>query len=114
MTWVKLGNAHTAEAVRDENDVVQYTFTEADAPVVTNVVFPDGLSLVEQLQTIAMPGGVWSNHGSENPLWVESDNEALAQLLAQQFNCPVGAPADTPPTPTPTYPVAEPVQEPTA
>jgi hypothetical protein len=43
--------------------------------------------------------GAWNHHSQGDavadttPDWVESDNEALAQLLASQFGCPVGRPA---------------------
>lgn len=74
---------------------------------VTRVEFPEGRTLIEAFTEITAPGGVWAQHaGTEtiktdggeitrpiSPTWVESDNSALAELVAANYpGCVVGAP----------------------
>lgn len=36
----------------------------------------------------------WPNHSPQPPAWVASDNDDLAQMLAEFYGCPVGIPDD--------------------
>lgn len=36
----------------------------------------------------------WPNHSAEPPHWVWSDDEDLAEMLAEAYDCPVGIPDD--------------------
>ncbi len=46
------------------------------------------------LQEICGSNGVLDNHfaSGTSPLWVESDFEALAQMIAGRYGCPIGRP----------------------
>lgn len=53
----------------------------------TVVDLPDELTLAEAFITITHPQGVWANHAKADtvPVWVASDNDGLAALLAEHF-----------------------------
>lgn len=49
----------------------------------------------EALLTIIHPlHGLWSQHGTEDPSWVWSDNDELARQLSDWYQVPVGRPGD--------------------
>lgn len=64
---------------------------DAGAPValegkqVTTVNFPEDTTLIEAFTTITAAGGVWAQHSTGTPKWVESDNEQLAELIAANY-----------------------------
>lgn len=71
------------------------TFNKLDGKRVTRVDFPEDMSVAEAVETIIKPvKGIWAQHSDEAPDWVESDSDMLAQLLADHFDCTVGAPND--------------------
>lgn len=63
-------------------------------PRVCTVEFPEGTPLAEAFTTITARNGLWSYHSDSPASWVESDSPGLAQLLAEHFACPIGAPDD--------------------
>lgn len=56
---------------------------------ITTYVTPDTNSISTSFVEIE---GTWSLHSDKKPLWVESNNKALAGLLAEAFGCPIGRP----------------------
>lgn len=51
---------------------------------------PESNGLIENINTILSVFA--SHHSTENPAWVESTDEQLANALASHFDCPVGRP----------------------
>jgi hypothetical protein len=94
---VTLGNPAAKEGYLDEDGALRHRPVEGAR--VTTVVIPDTYTLLEAAQAVAANDGVWNHHSQGDALmdtipdWVESDNEALAVVLASQFGCPVGRPA---------------------
>lgn len=71
------------------------TVTEVNFPVLDENNKPVAeIGLMEAIQTIIGPGGVWAYHADDPPEWVTSDDPLLAEALAAQFGCEVGEPAD--------------------
>lgn len=68
-----------------------------DPNAVTRVHIPESRSLSEAIRDIVHEDdhhfGLWQVHSAGNPSWVESDNEELAQALADHYGCPVGRPS---------------------
>lgn len=96
---VQLGNAAAKDAYRDVDGNLLYRALPGKQ--ITTVHIPDDYSLFEGLQCITAGDGVWANHSiSEDPAvpavpsWVESDSPALAAVLAENYNCPIGRPGD--------------------
>lgn len=92
-TTLRLGNANVVESFHKSaldpkvkpgspEDVIVQVPREDLGFQVTSVTFPDGLTLLEKLADV---GGLWPLHSPDPPEWVESDDEALAQLVAAQF-----------------------------
>jgi hypothetical protein len=92
---VLLGNSAAKEAYRDGEGLHH---RDLDGRRITAVQIPDTYTLLEAVAAVAAQDGAWNHHsqgdnvGDSTPDWVESDNEALAGLLASQFGCPVGRP----------------------
>lgn len=104
---VELGNPAAKEAYRDVEIEVsgqvgtykgELKHRDLDGNRVTTVVIPDSYTLLEAVAAVLAQDGAWNNHtrgnrvGDVTPDWVESDNEALAQLLSEQMGCKVGRP----------------------
>lgn len=70
----------------------QPQFRRLNFQAVTEVNFPDDITLGEAFNTITAPGGVWEYHSDAPPAWVESDSEGLAMLLSEHWGCDIGAP----------------------
>lgn len=68
--------------------------TDSALPRVTTVVFPSDIKLSEAFANIISSTGLWVKHSDVSPSWVYSDNEAIANLIADHFECPVGKPDD--------------------
>jgi hypothetical protein len=94
---VQLGNPAAKEAYL--NDEGELRHRPVEGARVTTVVIPDTYSLLEAVTAVCAHDGVWNHHSQGDavmdtlPDWVESDNEALALVLSQQFGCKVGRPA---------------------
>lgn len=90
MTTVVLGNRHAIES-RDGGDTHQALPKGKRATVIK----PEG-PLGEQFVAITNPQGVWAGHAIEGakPAWVASDNDLLAQLVADHYGIPVRKMAD--------------------
>lgn len=92
---VLLGNS-AAKTAYDDNGKLKHR--DLPGRRVTTIVIPDGYTLLEAVQAITAQDGAWNHHSrgdnpaDSSPDWVESDNEGLASLLAQHFECPVGRP----------------------
>jgi hypothetical protein len=84
-TSLSLGNVSVLESTRDENDDVVKTPRRDLGNQITSVEFPDGMSLVDQIKAVA---DLWPYHSDDPPEWVESDNTALAQVIAANFTWP--------------------------
>src|SRR5690242_5886814 len=92
MATVLLGNEKAGENV-DVSEQYPDGWRAIPGKQVTTVTIPDEWSLADAFRTVTHPGGVWANHSmAEAPSWVESNDAALASLLASQYNCPVGRP----------------------
>lgn len=93
---VQLGNSTAKEAYRDAEGVLHHR--DVDGSRVTTIVIPGGYSLIEAVSAVTAQDGAWNHHsrgddpGDSSPDWVESDGDALAQLLAEHFDCPIGRP----------------------
>ena len=83
---VLIGNSAAKEAYRDGNGNLKHRAIPGRR--VTSVTIPDSYSLMEAVAAVTARDGVWNHHsqGDEptdsSPDWVESDNEAVAGLLA--------------------------------
>lgn len=92
---VLLGNSAAKEAYLDDGNVAH---RDLPGRRVTTITIPDSYTLLEAVQSVTAQDGVWNHHsrgddpGDHSPDWVESDNEGLASLLAQHFECPIGRP----------------------
>ena len=95
---VQLGNPAPKEGYRDPEGNLRHR--DLDGPRVTTVVIPDSYSLMEAVSAVLAADGAWNHHTQGDavddvtPDWVESDNEALAALLASHFKCPTERPSD--------------------
>jgi hypothetical protein len=93
---VQLGNSAAKEAYRDGKGVLHHRDVEGSR--VTSVVIPDSYTLMEAVSSVVAQDGAWNHHSQGDnvsdtmPDWVESDNDGLAQLLAEHFECPIGRP----------------------
>ncbi len=93
---VLLGNSAAKEAFRDPDGELRHRALPGER--VTEIVIPDTYTLLEAVASVVAQDGAWNHHSlgdnpsDSSPSWVESDNEALASLLAQHFECPVGRP----------------------
>lgn len=93
---VELGNPAAKEAYRTDKGDLKHR--DLDGKRVTTVVIPDSYSLVEAVAAVLAQDGAWNNHtrgsrvGDVTPDWVESDNEALEQVLSEQMGCEAGRP----------------------
>jgi hypothetical protein len=52
----------------------------------------DGEDRPSRAMNLSMAGRLWSQHSDRPPAWVESDDELLAALVADDLGCPVGRP----------------------
>jgi len=86
---VKLGNIAAKEGSEGANTK---EFKSLKGNRVTEVNLPKEFTLSSAFVAITSPTGVWANHSDKNPVWVESDSDGLAALLAEHFGCPVGQP----------------------
>lgn len=57
----------------------------APETTVTTVHLPEDTSLYEMLQIVASPQGLWVQHSSEPPAWVESSNPMVAAVLRENY-----------------------------
>lgn len=93
---VQLGNSAAKEAYRDGGGNLNHRALDGNR--ITTVVIPDTYTLLEAVACVTAQDGAWNHHSQgDDPLdsipdWVESDDTALASLLAQHFGCPVGRP----------------------
>lgn len=84
--FVNIGNNHAIEGFRDptsdDPDLVRYRPAEGDR--VTEVVFPDGLSLSDAFSTTL---AVMEHHmtSGATPEWVDSDSAGLTSLLMEHW-----------------------------
>lgn len=84
--YVNVGNSSAIEGFRDptsdDPDLVRYRPAEGDR--VTEVVFPEGISLNEAFSTTL---AVMDHHMAQGatPSWVESDSDGLTALLQEHW-----------------------------
>lgn len=84
--YVHVGNNHAIEGFRDptsaDPDLVRYRPLDGDR--VTEIVFPEGISLSDAFSTTL---AVMEHHMTEgtSPAWVESDSEGLTTLLREHW-----------------------------
>lgn len=95
---VLLGNPAAKEAYRADSGELSHR--PLTGRRITTIVIPDNYTLLEAVSSVTAQDGAWNHHSQGNdpadvsPDWVESDDEALASLLAQHFECPVGRPEE--------------------
>lgn len=59
----------------------------------TEIAPPGGKSMGQVFTEITSePRGIWANHSSAPPAWVESDSAGLAAMLSEHYGCPIGRP----------------------
>jgi hypothetical protein len=93
---VLLGNSVAKEAYRDDDGALCHRPMKGRR--VTEAIIPDDYTLMEAVSTIVAADGVWNHHSQgdavddHRPDWVESDNETVAKMLAEQLGCKVGRP----------------------
>lgn len=84
--YTHIGNDNAIEGFRDptsdDPDLVRYRPLDGDR--VTEIVFPDGISLNEAFSTTL---AVMDQHmtAGATPAWVESDNPSLVSLLQDHW-----------------------------
>lgn len=93
---VELGNPAAKEAYRTDKGELKHR--SLDGKRVTTVVVPDSYTLMEAAATVLAQDGAWNHHSQGDnvkdtvPDWVESDNDALTQILSEQLGCRIGRP----------------------
>jgi hypothetical protein len=93
---VLLGNSAAKGAYRTDSGELSHG--PLPGRRVTTISIPDNYTLIEAVSSVTAQDGAWNHHSQGNdpadvsPDWVESDNETLAWLLAQHFECPIGRP----------------------
>ena len=93
---VRIGNSAAKEAWRDDEGALRHR--PVDGARVTTITVPDTYTLLEQVTAVVSPDGVWNNHSAgdsvsdSTPDWVEADNPAAAELIANALGCRVGRP----------------------
>lgn len=86
MYVIRFGNPAPVRATRDKTDKMTLTPVSVDAPVVTVFTcYADGLQSL-----LAETVDMWRHHASENPVWVQCDDEGVEALLASHFGCERG------------------------
>lgn len=90
---VVLGNRNAVQTVKKadpenpEGDLVDSVETMTRGKRATEIEIPDETPLIAALTSITHPQGVWANHATDGakPAWVASDNEMVAQALAEHW-----------------------------
>jgi hypothetical protein len=83
MTYVRLGNVAARQGLRDGTGV-EWT------PIPGKRITTFSLGSLDDAMDDVIEGWYW--HSSENPAWVESDNEELAESLASHWGCQISRP----------------------
>lgn len=58
------------------------------------VVFPDDTGLIEAVNAVIAPSGIWAAQSPDPPQWVSSDSAVLAATLGEHYGVPVRDPLD--------------------
>jgi hypothetical protein len=84
--YVQFGNDNAIEGYRDptsdDPDLVRYRPLEGQR--ITEITFPEGISLQEAFQDAVAALGYHMAEGSK-PAWVESDSDGLQVLLVEHY-----------------------------
>ena len=113
---VQLGNANALDANRNPLDLGAPSVTYVNIPdhlgfdpdmdvnafrnhMYDAIINNDGVTNYENAEALLAVAhasqGAWTQHGKQTPLWVYSDNEAFASVLAAFYQTPtIGAPSD--------------------
>lgn len=94
-TIVYLGNRKAVEVLDDPDDI-DTAASEERAPNkvraklpgkrCTTVVFPAGTTLMQAVNDLTTPNGVWAAHSDASaPAWVASNDPTLAKFLADHW-----------------------------
>lgn len=76
------------------SDVVRYKKIEANSAVVTKFSFPEN-DIDDVYAVFRGVLDVYAKaHSYDPPSWVESDNDSMARMLANEYKCPMGRPLD--------------------
>lgn len=96
---IYLGNRKAIESITtyaDDGDGNVTASTErrpAPGKRFTTVQIPAGMPLMEAVNAITSPLGVWrQNSDADSPAWVASTDPAIAQVLASHWQCEVRDP----------------------
>lgn len=86
MTTLVLGNRDAVHS-RDNGETRE---TMKKGKRALTIIEPDGQSTAETFYNLTHVEGIWANNatGGATPAWVASDNELLAQLVAQHYGAP--------------------------
>lgn len=88
MTTIHLGNEAPVEIIKDPETgevVERRRRTDLKGTQITTVSVPEGTPLTEAFVAVTHNDGVWNSHSDKPPVWVCSDDPALATLVASNF-----------------------------
>ena len=89
VTYVQIPDTYELGPEADDVDMRDVALHLLQAP--GGVTHLPGL---EPLLAVIHPGGLWGFHSDDKPTWVKCDDPRLERLLAEFYQCPVGAPDD--------------------
>lgn len=88
MSTLILGNDTPRELVTKSDGSSEYKLLGFAST--TSVDIPLGISLLEVINSVTLPNGIWDRHSDDSsPAYVSSDMSLLAELLSDYYNCPV-------------------------
>lgn len=100
MSNVVLGNIAVREVIGHEAgedgqpDTAKPVYRTYTGQAGTTMFLPDSWNEDEKFRQITHETGFWPAMSSAKPVWVESDDDALAQALSYFYGCPVGRPSE--------------------
>lgn len=96
---VYLGNRQAIQLIDDPDapphapQKLRQPIPDAPRKNCTTVVLPPGIGLVEAINNIAGPRGLWRSHSdADAPAWVASTWPELSSLLAAEWGCEIREP----------------------
>ena len=96
MPNVQLGNESVLEPYKPDpgTDVTKTRVRKDLGKQVTTMSLneTDGADNPSRAMNLQMAARLWALHSDKPPAWVESDDNLLAELVADHFDCPVGRP----------------------
>lgn len=93
--WVEIGNESAIEGYRDprSDDPEKVRYRSASGERITQMAFPEGASLNDAFQSAVKIVAYHVAEG-EKPVWIDSDNATLEQMLKAQFGIKTSRPKE--------------------